>query len=83
MTRLSAPGWVGVMQDEHRALARFTREYDPETGLLHLQIICRPGEHMPDFDWDRGIMVQVYDLETHSTTGGYIGATWPVQVEVG
>lgn len=83
LTSLSAPGWVGVMQDEDRALARFIREYDPETGLLHLQIICRPGEHMPDFDWDRGIMVQVYDLETHSTTGGYIGATWTVQVEVG
>ena len=41
--------------------------YDDQTGLLHLNLTCKPAENMADFDWSRWTTVTVYDLATQTT----------------
>lgn len=36
--------------------------YDKQTKLLHLNLICKPAENMPDFNWNRWVTVTVFDL---------------------
>ena len=61
-----SPQWVTYQQDDSTP-ALWTREYDAETGLLHLYMTCKPAENMADFDWSRWTTVTVYDLATHTT----------------
>ena len=61
-----SPQWVTYRQDDSTP-ALWTREYDAETGLLHLYVTCKPAENMVDFDWSRWTTVTVYDLATHTT----------------
>ena len=61
-----SPQWVTYRQDDSSP-ALWTREYDAETGLLHLYLTCKPAENMADFDWSRWTTVTVYDLATHTT----------------
>ena len=41
-----------------------TQEYDPETGLLHLYLSCKPAADMPNFDADRWGTVTLGSLRT-------------------
>ena len=61
-----SPQWVTYRQDDSTP-ALWTREYDAETGLLHLYLTCKPAENMADFDWSRWTTVTVYDLATRTT----------------
>ena len=61
-----SPQWVTYQQHDSTP-ALWTREYDAETGLLHLYMTCKPAENMADFDWSRWTTVTVYDLATQTT----------------
>lgn len=39
-----------------------TREYDAETGLLHLYLTCKPMEQLQGFDWEHWVTVTIHDL---------------------
>lgn len=71
------PTWWEYRQDR-AASGSCSREYDPETGLLHLYLTCDPAENMPDFQWDRWVTVTVYDL--YARSGQVIEGAWTVQV---
>lgn len=72
-----SPMWWEYWQN-HTASGSCTREYEPDTGLLHLYLTCNPAADMSDFRWDRWVTVTVYDLSTRS--GQVIEGTWMVQI---
>lgn len=56
-------GW-SCEQGRSSATGQDAWEFDAAAGLLHLYLRCEPAEDMEDFDWDRWVTVNVYNLRT-------------------
>lgn len=65
-----APEWWEWQQGRSGASGTCVPYYDGQTGLLHLNLSCTPAENRPEFDWDRWVTVNVYDLAARSGTSG-------------
>jgi len=61
----SFPEWWSYEQNDRRISGRCTREYDPQTGLLHLYLTCE-AEEPSEFDWERWGVVSISGLRTTS-----------------
>lgn len=70
----SHPEWWTYEQGEFRTDGTCTREYDPETGLLHLYLTCKAAADIPDFHDERWGTVTLGGLRTTTAADSDITA---------
>ena len=69
--------WWAYAQEPSIATGSRSHKFDEETGLLHLYLTCKPGEQMPDFDWEQWVTVTIYNLRTPQEL---IEGIWAIQI---